>query len=44
MRLAELGDSELRAYINRLEDISFDDLAPQAKGLEGDWDIIELEP
>jgi hypothetical protein len=37
MRLSELGDAELRAYINRLADIPFDDLALQAEGLEGDW-------
>lgn len=44
MRLSELGDSELRAYINRLEDIAFDDLAPQAKGIEGDLvERCELE-
>lgn len=37
MRLAELGDNELQAYLNRLSDIRFDDLAPQSSGLEGDW-------
>ena len=37
MRLVELGDSELQAYLNRLGEIRFDDLAPRSPGLEGDW-------
>lgn len=36
LRLAELGTSELEAYVARLAAIAFDDLAPQSRGLEGD--------
>lgn len=37
MRLAELGRSELDAYVARLDEIEFDDLASSSPGLEGDW-------
>ena len=37
MRLAELGASELEAYVNRLAAVRFDDLAPHSQGLEGEW-------
>lgn len=37
MRLAELGRSELEAYVARLREIEFDDLASSSPGLEGDW-------
>lgn len=37
MRLAELGRSELEAYLARLGEIEFDDLAPRSPGLEGAW-------
>ena len=37
MRLVELGESELQAYVNRLAEIRFDDLAPQSPGLDGEW-------
>ncbi len=37
MRLAELGRSELEAYVARLDEIEFDDLASSSPGLEGDW-------
>ena len=37
MRLVELGETELGAYLRRFEEIRFDDLAPSSSGLEGDW-------
>lgn len=37
MRLAELGQAELQAYVARLRKISFDDLPPGSPGLEGEW-------
>ncbi len=36
MRLVELGASETQAYVNRLAEITFDDLAPQSRGLDGE--------
>ncbi len=36
MRLVELGNSETEAYVARLSEIAFDDLAPQSRGLQGD--------
>ena len=37
MRLVELGPVELEAYLARLGELRFDDLAPGSTGMGGDW-------
>ena len=37
MRLVELGAVELEAFLQRLGEIRFDDLAPSSSGLGGEW-------
>jgi hypothetical protein len=37
MRLAELGPVEFEAYLARLGELRFDDLAHESSGMGGDW-------